>query len=258
MTDNKDGSNGTTPAAAKIPGKESLRPPLPKRFYKSVTVAPREKGFAVLLDGKGIKTPAKKDFVLPTKALAGAIAAEWSAQGERVDPDTMPLTRIANSALDSVAGHMREVAADIAAFAGNDLLCYRASGPDGLVARQRARWNPILDWTRNALGADFQLADGVIHVAQPKEALARVEDALKGPDPFRLACLHVMTTLAGSALIALAHARATLTLEEAWAAAHVDEDWQIELWGRDSEADARRMQRFAEFEAASRMLSLLG
>ncbi len=258
MSDTKNGSNGTTPAAAKIPGKESLRPPLPKRFYKSVTVAPREKGFAVLLDGKGIKTPAKKDLVLPTRALADAIAAEWSAQTERIDPDTMPLTRIANTAIDAVAGHMREVAADIVAFAGSDHLCYRASGPEGLVARQKALWNPVLDWARNALGADFQLAEGVVHVAQPKETLARIEHALEGLDPYRLACLHVMTTLTGSALIALARARERLSLEEAWAAAHVDEDWQIEQWGRDAEADARRMKRFAEFEAASRMLSLLG
>jgi chaperone required for assembly of F1-ATPase len=258
MSEPKKGSNGTAPPVAKIPGKESLRPPLPKRFYKSVTVVPRENGFAVLLDGKGIKTPAKKDLVLPTKALADAIAAEWTAQTERIDPDTMPLTRIANTAIDAVSSHMREVAADISAFAGNDLLCYRASGPEGLIARQNALWNPVLDWARDELGAALSLAEGVIHVAQPKEALVHIERALEGLDPFRLACLHVITTLTGSALIALAHARGKLNLEEAWAAAHVDEDWQIEHWGKDAEADARRMKRFAEFEAASRMMSLLG
>ena len=258
MSEPKSGSNGTPPAEAKILGKESLRPPLPKRFYKSVTVAPRDQGFAVLLDGKGIKTPAKKDFVLPTKALADAIAAEWAAQKERIDPDTMPLTRITNTAIDAVAGHMREVAADIAAFAGSDLLCYRAAAPEGLVARQSAHWSPVLDWARDALGAGLVLAEGVVHVAQPKEAVAGIERALEGLDPFRLASLHVMTTLTGSALIALAHACHRLNLEDAWTAAHVDEDWQIEQWGRDAEADARRMKRFAEFEAASRLLQLLG
>jgi len=258
MSEPKNGSNGTPPAEAKIPGKESLRPPLPKRFYKSASVTPRDGGFAVLLDGRSIKTPKKKSLVLPTEALADAIAAEWSAQSERIDPDTMPLTRIANTAIDAVADHMREVAADIVAFAASDHICYRASAPEGLVARQKALWNPVLGWARDVLGAGLSLAEGVIHVAQPKEALARIESALEALDPFRLACLHVMTTLTGSALIALAHARGKLNLEDAWAAAHVDEDWQIEQWGKDAEADARRMKRFAEFEAASRMMSLFG
>jgi chaperone required for assembly of F1-ATPase len=257
MSDAKNGGNGANGKALKIPSKDSLRPPLPKRFYKSVTVARRDKGFAVLLDGRSIKTPKKKDLVLPTKALADAVAAEWAAQTGRIDPDTMPLTRIANTAIDAVADHMREVAADIAAFAGSDLLCYRATAPEGLVTRQKAHWNPVLDWARDALGAGLSLAEGVVHVAQPKEALAGIERALEALDPFRLASLHVMTTLTGSALIALAHARGRLNLEDAWAAAHVDEDWQIEQWGRDAEADARRTKRFAEFEAASRLMTLL-
>lgn len=257
MSEAKNGSKGASPEA-RIPGKESLRAPLPKRFYKSVTVAPRDGGFALLLDGRSIKTPKRKDLVLPTRALADAIAAEWAAQTERIDPDTMPLTRIANTAIDAVADHMREVAADIVAFAGSDLLCYRAAAPEGLVARQKALWNPVLDWARDVLGAGLSLAEGVVHIAQPKDAMARIETALSGLDAFRLACLHVMTTLTGSALIALAHARGKLNLEDAWAAAHVDEDWQIEQWGRDAEADARRIKRFAEFEAASRLLTRLG
>jgi chaperone required for assembly of F1-ATPase len=258
MSEPKNGSDGTSPAVAKIPGKEPLRAPPPKRFYTSVSVAPREGGFAVLLDGRGIKTPKRKDLVLPSRALADAVAAEWTAQTERIDPGTMPLTRIANTAIDAVADHMREVAADIVAFAGSDLLCYRASAPEGLVARQKALWSPVLDWARDVLGAGFSLAAGVVHIAQPKEALARIAAALEALDPFRVACLHVMTTLTGSALLALAHARGRLNLEDAWAAAHVDEDWQIEQWGRDAEADARRVKRFAEFEAASRFLTLLG
>jgi chaperone required for assembly of F1-ATPase len=266
MSEPKNGGSGERPPASpvasqvvlKIPGKESLRPPLPKRFYKSVTVAPCEEGFAVLLDGRSIRTPKRQALVLPSRALADAVAAEWTAQAERIDPDTMPLTRLANTAIDAVAARMSEVAANIAAFAGSDLLCYRVAGPEGLVARQSAEWDPVLDWARDVLGAEFSLASGVVHVAQPQEALARILSAVEPLDPFRLAALHVITTLTGSALIALAHMSGRLDLEDAWTAAHVDEDWQIEQWGRDAEADERRMQRFAEFEAASRLMSLLG
>lgn len=257
MSDTKNTSNGSPPAARQVLAKDSLRAPLPKRFYKTASVAERKDGFAIELDGKGIKTPAKKDLVLPTRALADAIAAEWAAQKDRIDPDTMPLTRIANTAIDAVAGHMHEVAADVVAFAGNDLLCYRATAPEALAARQKARWDPVLDWARDVLGATLERTVGVTHVAQPPAALAGIESAVRELDPFRLAALHVMTTLTGSALLALAHARGLLDLAEAWSLAHIDEDWQIEQWGRDEEAAARRAKRFAEFEAASRLLNLL-
>jgi chaperone required for assembly of F1-ATPase len=263
----------TREAKTRIPGKEPLRPPLTKRFYKIASVevvsAPRDPslqaslttrqdGFRILLDGKRVKTPKKRALVLPTLALAETLAAEWMSQGDRIDPATMPLTRLANTAIDAVADHMDRVAADIVAFAASDLVCYRATGPQGLVARQAASWDPVLAWAQMELGARFVLAEGVMPVAQPPEALARVAAALEGLDPFRLASLHVATTLTGSALIALACVRHRLTLEEAWAAAHVDEDWQIAQWGEDAEAAARRARRFDEFAAASRLLALLG
>ncbi len=169
----------------------------------------------------------------------------------------MPLTRLANSAIDGVAGREAEVRADIAEYAGSDLVCYRAHGPERLVERQCRAWDPILAWSRDTLGARFEVATGIMPVAQPDAGRAAVAEALARLDAFTLAALHVMTTLMGSALLALAHARGRLSAEEAWAAAHVDEDWQISQWGKDAEAAARRERRWAEMQAASRMLSLL-
>ncbi len=240
-----------------MPGREALRPPPPKRFYKTATVEGADGAYRILLDGRRIKTPGKRVLAVPTKSLAEAIAAEWEAQGERVDPSTMPLTRIANTVIDAVAGETEKVAADIRAFAASDLLCYRAPSNEELARRQRAAWDPVLAWARSELGTRFVLAEGVMPVAQPDETLARIAAELAPLDPYRLAALHIMTTLTGSALLALALARGRLTLEEAWAAAHVDEDWQIEQWGADSEAEARRRHRLAEFEAASRLLDTL-
>ena len=217
----------------------------------------RARLFRVLLDGKPIRTPAKRDLALPTAALAEAIAAEWAAQAAHVDPATMPLTRLANSAIDGVAGREAEVRADIAKYAGSDLVCYRAEGPEGLVERQCRAWDPILEWARETLGARFEVATGIMPVAQPDAGRAAVAEALAHLDAFTLAALHVMTTLMGSALLALGHARGRLSAEAAWAAAHVDEDWQISQWGEDAEAEARRERRWAEMQAASRMLSLL-
>jgi chaperone required for assembly of F1-ATPase len=257
MSDAEKEGNGDGKARAKILGKEPLRAPLAKRFYKRVTVEARDGGSVILLDGRTIKTPRKRKLSLPSAALARAVAAEWAAQGPRIDPDTMPLTRIANTAIDAVADHMTAVADDIVAFAGNDLLCYRAAEPDGLAERQRASWDPVLAWARGELGAGFVEAEGVMPIEQPAEALTSIWNALDGLDPFRLTSLHIMTTLTGSALLALAHVRGRLTLEEAWAGAHVDEDWQIEHWGEDGEAAARRRHRLGQFEAASRLLTLL-
>ena len=217
-----------------------------------------EPAFRILLDGKPIRTPAKAELAVPTQALADAIAAEWAAQGDHIDAATMPLTRLANSAIDGVAPRLAQVRADIVAFAGNDLLCYRADGPEPLVQGQSAQWDPILGWSRKALGVRFEVATGLMPIPQPEQATAAVAASLDGLDAFRLAALHVMTTLMGSALLALAHARGLLTAEAAWAAAHVDEDFQISQWGEDAEAAARRGRRWAEMRAASRMLTLLG
>jgi chaperone required for assembly of F1-ATPase len=231
--------------------------PGPKRFYRAASVDGAAPAFRVLLDRKPVRTPAKRELAVPTRALAEAMAAEWEAQGERVDPGTMPLTRLANSAIDGVTGREAEVRADIAKYAGSDLLCYRAEGPAGLVRRQAEAWDPVLAWAQEALGARFALGEGVVPVAQPPGATAAVERALSDLGAFSLSAHHVMTTLMGSALLALAHARGRLTAEEAWAAAHVDEDWQISQWGEDAEAKARRDRRWAEMQAASRLLALL-
>jgi chaperone required for assembly of F1-ATPase len=214
-------------------------------------------GFRILLDGKPVRTPAKALLVVPTQALAEAVAAEWRAQGERIDPATMPMTRLVNSAIDAVRGREAQVRADIAKYAASDLLCYRASEPEGLERQQAEHWDPVLAWCREALGAPFVVAKGIMPVAQTAAATAAVARALADYDAFALCALHVMTTLMGSVLLALGHARNRLDVAAAWAAAHVDEDWQISQWGEDAEARARRQRRWVEMEAASRMLAML-
>ena len=170
----------------------------------------------------------------------------------------MPLTRLANTALDGVRGREPEVRADVVKYAGSDLLCYRAERPEGLVARQREIWDPLLAWAQARLGAEFRIAQSLMPVAQPVESLERLGEALAPLDAFRLTALHVVTTLTGSALLALAVLERHLEVEAAWSAAHVDEDWQIAQWGADTEADARRAARWREMLSAARMLELLG
>ena len=184
-------------------------------------------------------------------------AAEWERQGETIDPAEMPLTRLMNSAIDGVAHTMAETRADILRYAGSDLLCYRAEEPDTLVARQAHGHDPVLRWAAEQLGASFHVTAGVMHVAQPPAALAAIAGALEAyDDPAALAALSVMTTLSGSALLALAVARGFLTPEAAWLAAHVDEDFEIERWGVDAEAMARREARGREFDAAATVVAL--
>lgn len=237
-------------------------PALQRRFYKAVTVEAAEAspdGLAsaaeaaphrVLLDGRPMRTPARLPFVVPGRALAEAIAAEWAAQGGRIDPLRMPLTRIANAAIDGVAARRAEVVDDICNYACSDLVCYRAEGPEGLVGRQRRAWDPVLAWTAQRLGVTPRVGSGIVHVAQPAALADAVRRHLAACDAFRLAGLHVATTLTGSALLALALADGGLPAEAAWQAAHVDEDFQIEQWGHDSEAQRRRDFRQAEFRAA--------
>jgi len=235
-------------------------PALARRVYKAVAVAanPHEGlAFGVLLDGKPVRTPAKRVLDLPTHTCAEAVAAEWAAQREHIDPRTMPLTRLVSSAVDGVRHREGEVRDAIATYAASDLLCYRASGPAPLVRRQIALWDPVLAWGRDALGISLIVTTGVMPVTQPETARTALARALADHDPFTLAALHVITTVMGSALLALAHAHGQLGLEEAWAAAHVDEDWQISQWGEDAEAAARRKRRRAEVASASRLLALV-
>ncbi|MEZ5850798.1 MAG: ATP12 family protein [Hyphomicrobiaceae bacterium] len=232
--------------------------PLPKRFYKEVSVGEGDAdGFAVLLDGRPARTPKKLVLKLPSIELARAIAGEWAAQDRDIDPARMPISRIVNTAMDSVAGVEARVAEDVVRYSGSDLVCYRAEQPQGLVARQEQVWGPVLAWAEAALGARFVVQSGLMPIAQPAEAIAAIARAVAPLDALRLSALHVMTTLSGSALLALGTLYGTWTAEAAWAAAHVDEDWQIAQWGEDGEARARRDRRWVEMAAAGRLVKLL-
>jgi chaperone required for assembly of F1-ATPase len=235
----------------------AMRPALPKRFYKTAEIEEREGAFQLVLDGRPARTPAKNPIAVPTRALGEALSEEWNRQGAEIDPSAMPVTRIVNSAVDGVAPRREAVIADIAKYAGSDLVCYRADEPERLVADQAAAWDPVLSWARETLGAQFFLSEGIVHVEQPRAAIDAVRARLEETSsPFALAALHVMTTLTGSVLIALAHAAGRLDAHAAWAAAHVDERHQESLWGEDDEALRRRAAREAEFQAASRVYAL--
>ncbi len=229
------------------------RPELPKRFYKGVTISGEAEGFAVKLDGRPVKTPARAILAVPEAALAEALADEWRGQGERIDPATMPLTRLVNSAIDGIAGEAEAVAADAAKYAGSDLLCYRAEDPERLVARQTEVWDPILRWAEQRLGVRFVLAGGVMPVRQHESVVPAVLTAIPR-DPIRLAAVHQLTTVMGSVLLALAVLEGRLTADEAFAASTLDEDWNIAQWGEDDEATARRLYRAADVAAAARLL----
>jgi chaperone required for assembly of F1-ATPase len=192
--------------------------------------------------------------VAPSRQIAEAIAAEWNAQGELIDPLTMPLTRLANSVIDAVVDRVEAVTDDIAKYFGSDLLFYRAGHPEALVAREAAHWDPLLFWAADTLGAHFILAEGIMHVRQPDSALAAARAALPS-DPWSVAALHVVTTLTGSALLALALMRGVVDQDQVWAAAHVDEDWNSEKWGVDDEVAARRAARLVDFRAAASILT---
>lgn len=236
-----------------------MRPVLPKRFYTEVTTRETEEGaFGVLLDGKSVKTPAKTILVLPTGESAELVAEEWRAQETHIDPAAMPKTRLANTALDGVANQTQAVMEDVVRFASNDLLFYRASHPENLVELQREKWDPFLDWYAETIGARFETVEGIMHVSQPKEAIAAFSQVLtKHAAPLKLACVHTMTSLTGSALIAFALAENAFGLEAGWEAAHVDEDFNISQWGEDYEAAKRRETRLGEMSAAHQLFHSL-
>jgi chaperone required for assembly of F1-ATPase len=236
--------------------RRGMRPNVRRRFYASATIKPDHGACAVLLDGRVVRTPARHALAAPSEALADAIAAEWQRQGEVIDPAQMPLTRLANTIIDGVTKSADAVAAEVASYLATDLLFYRAEGPARLVARQHELWDPIIAWARTALGARFELVEGVIHIAQPAGSLLAVAAAIPR-DPWRLGATHAITTLTGSALIALALANGAIDVDEAWTAAHVDEDWNMEQWGRDDIALERRQSHFADMQAAALVLKLL-
>jgi chaperone required for assembly of F1-ATPase len=263
----RDRSNTGEPTAPVDPiemARRDLKRALPRRFFAEVATGPLAGGgFGVLLDGKPVRTPAKALLAVPTAALAEALAEEWRAQGEIIDPAAMPITRLVNSAIDGVAGAVEPTIGEIARFADTDLVCYRAADPAALVAAQARAWDPVLAFARRDLGAAFTCAEGVMYVSQSETALRAVRTAVEavanGPGgPVRLAALHVLTSIAGSVLIALALTRGVLTGAEAWSAAHIDEDFQADIWGADSEAMQRRANHQRDFEAATRVLALAG
>jgi chaperone required for assembly of F1-ATPase len=240
----------------KRPGSEPARV-MPKRFYQTAGVEAREGLYHLVLDGRPTRTPKKQVLAAPTRALAEAIAAEWNAQTERIHPATMPLTRYANTTLDGIIGREAEVKADIVKYAASDLVCYRADMPDDLIATQAASWDPLLAWARTDLKMPLIATAGMMPIGQPSGTLQRAEAALGDLDAFRLAAVHTMTTLMGSLVLALAVLKGRLSAQEAWDAAHVDEDWQIRKWGEDAEAAARRERRWREMQSADLMLRLL-
>jgi len=235
----------------------SLRPKLRERFFTEAAVGEAgDGGHPVLLDGKPIRTPGRRNLAAPKKELAASIASEWHALEKYIDPLRMPLTRLSNSIIDGVSGAEASVADEVQKYLGTDLVFYRATHPDGLVAKQTAHWDPLLTFAREKLGARFVLAASVIHVAQSDHAIAAAGKAIPR-DPWRLGAVHVVTTLTGSALIALAVAEGATTVDAAWAAAHVDEDWNMDFWGRDEVAMTRRAFRFSEMQAAATVLAAL-
>ena len=235
-----------------------MRTALPKRFYTTVEVVRREEGYGVQLDGRPVRTPGKALLIMPTASAAGLVADEFDAQAENFDVTTMPVYRLANTAIDGVANDTQAVIEDILRFASSDQLCYRAGHPQALVDRHSHMWDPVLDWALQKLGARFNLTEGVMHVQQPRESIAVLGAHLsRRTEPLRLAALHVMTSLTGSALLALAVDFRELDVEQAWNAGHVDEDWQVEQWGWDAEAVARRAYRKRDMIAADRLLKAL-
>ncbi len=238
----------------RVPG---AAPSAPARFYERAELRPEGEGYLLTLDGRPARTPGRQPLALPTSALGEAVAAEWNAQGATIDPRSMPVTRLANSALDGVSRDLVAVRDDLARYSGSDLVAYRAGEPDRLIAEQSAAWDPVIAYARLDLGARLVLIQGIMFVEQPSEALARIRARIdRETSPFGLAALHVMTTLTGSVLLALMHADGRLGTEETWAAAHVDELFQESRWGADHEASVRRDARAAEFRVASRVYAL--
>ena len=236
----------------------NMRPAVLRRFFKEASIVEVDGGFALKLDGRGARTPGKAPLVAPRRAIAELIAAEWAGQGEIIEPWTMPATRLANSAIDGVSKTLRETRAEVAQYAGSDLVCYRGEEPADLAAMQSQAHDPVLAWAREALGARFALARGVMFIEQPRAALERVEAAVgRYEDPFAVASLHVLTSLSGSALLALMIAHGAMDAQQAWRAAHVDEDFQILKWGVDEEARERREARWSEFATAAKVIAAL-
>ena len=253
MRDLFDEVAGQSPLDPEEAVRRTQRTPRRKRFYAETGVAAADGGFTVTLDGRPIKTPSGKVVVVPKREIAGAISAEWGAQAETINPLTMPLTRFANSVVESVVDRIALVRDDVARYFQSDLLFYRAGHPQALVEKEAAHWDPVLFWAADTIGAHFILGEGIMHVRQPDSAVEAALAALP-EDPWSVAAVHVVTTLTGSALLALALAHGARDPDQVWDAAHVDEDWNRDQWGVDEEVAARRAAREVDFRAAVRIL----
>ncbi|WP_291729361.1 ATP12 family chaperone protein [Leisingera sp. F5] len=223
-----------------------------KRFWKQVLVAQTEDGFAVELDGRRVKTPAKAPLAVPTRAMGDAIAAEWDAQTESVDPGTMPCTRSANAAIDKVTHQHSEVAAMLAEYGDSDLLCYRADAPVELTLRQAQEWDPALDWAAGALGVRLQPRTGILHQPQEAAALSALADKVHAMTPFQLAAFHDLVGISGSLILGFAAAQGWRSADEIWQLSRLDERWQEEQWGVDEDAQAAAEVKRQEFLHAKR------
>ena len=228
----------------------------PKRFWKTATATAIDGGFTVMLDARSVRTPAKSPLIVPTLVMAQAIAAEWDAQDEYLDPVTMPVTRGTNAAIDKVSVQRDEVIALLAEYGDSDLLCYRAAGPVELVQRQADGWDPMLDWAANTLQARLFVGEGVMHVPQTSQALANLKNELDALDDFALAAAHDLISISGSLVLALAVMKNALSVTEAWALSRIDEHWQIEQWGEDEEAAEGEKVKQSAFEDAARFFIL--
>ena len=228
-----------------------------KRFWRAASVEEQGAGYTILLDARPVKTPARALLALPTRALAEAIAAEWDAQADTIDPRAMPLTGLANAAIDRVAPDPATFAGGLAQFGASDLLYYRAERPRRLVELQAAAWDPLLDWARRRFDVDFVLGSGVMPVDQPEATVRALAPAVAAYDPFRLAALSPLVTVGGSLIAALALAEGAVARDAAWTAVTIDEQFQLDEWGSDAEAEKALAARREDFDAGARLLDLL-
>lgn len=228
-----------------------------KRFWKHATVIETGDGFAVALDGRPVKTPARADLSVPTQALATGIAGEWNACGDQVDPRTMALTGLANAAIDRIAPDKANYAAGIASYGETDLFCYRADGPDALVIRQSESWDALLSWARRRFDVDFACQTGIMHIPQPSDTVSKLSHAVALLGSFELAGLAPIVTIGGSLIAGLAVLERMMPAEDAWEAVSLDDRWQLEQWGDDPEARAALDARRRDFMAGARFLELV-
>lgn len=228
-----------------------------KRFWQAAGVVETAAGYGIALDGRPVKSPARADLIIPTRPLAEAIAEEWNGCGEEIDPYTMPLTGLANAAIDRITPDKTNYAAGIAGYGDSDLLCYRAEGPETLIDRQMESWDPLLTWARRRYDVDFKLQTGIMHVAQPDDTVRKLAHEVAALDAFRLAGLSPLVTIGGSLVAALAVLEETLPAETAWEAVSLDDRWQLAQWGEDIEARTALDARRRDFLSAAHFLQLL-